>query len=274
MADNVAQPLPAHKTKHLAVLEYLFKNSVFRLAQLDDGNTNGTALWMGAQVLSAWLSCLLDNKYRARQTLSPKRPTVLELGSGIGLSALVASSFGWNVLATDLPDVIDSVLAENISKNVGDLPPESGTIELRALDWAVSPSEWTWADNAIIASADRPPCSLAPPFDLIITADTVYSPHLVDPLLRTLDHIYTVSTTLANSGKVHRPSLYVCVERRDPMLVDDFLAKASKIFTVSRIPPRKVADAMEKSGILWCKEDWDGMEIWSFAKARKAGEVV
>lgn len=72
----------------------------------------------------------------------------------------------------------------------------------------------------------------------------------------------------ADSGKVRKPSLYVCIERRDPTLVDGFLAKAREIFTVTRIPPHKVSDAMEKSGLVWSKEDWEGMEIWSFTKAR------
>ncbi|GJE90852.1 hypothetical protein PsYK624_069960 [Phanerochaete sordida] len=277
MSNNASPPLPAHQTKHLPALDYRFRHSLFHLAQLDNGNTNGTALWMGAQVLSAWLSRLLD-KPRARQTVPSRRPRVLELGSGIGLSALALSSLGYDVLATDLPDVIDSVLAANIANNVSDLPSESGTIELRALDWTTPPSDWTWIDNAIIASTSRPtapftasqPCSLAPPFDLIVTADTVYSPHLVEPLLRTLQHLYTLSVTLADSEKAIKPTLYICVERRDPALVDDFLGKARKIFTVTRVPQRKVVEAMEKGGLLWAKEEWDGMEIWTFTQIRKA----
>ena len=86
-ASHDVAPLPAHKTKHLPTLDYTFGQCVFRLAQLDDGNTNGTALWMGAQVLSAWLAHLLDNKHRGKQTFPGRRPRVLELGSGIGLSA-------------------------------------------------------------------------------------------------------------------------------------------------------------------------------------------
>lgn len=69
---NSMSLLPAHATKHLSVLQY---NS-FTLVQTDDGKSNGTALWLGAQVLSAYLSTL---------SVSPGR--AIELGSGIGLSA-------------------------------------------------------------------------------------------------------------------------------------------------------------------------------------------
>lgn len=92
MASNrshgVCAPQPAHHTKHLAELAYTFKQCTFRLAQLNNGNTNGTALWMGAQVLSAWLAHTLDNKNRVKHAAG-RRPRVLELGSGIGLSAYV-----------------------------------------------------------------------------------------------------------------------------------------------------------------------------------------
>ena len=91
-AAGVAAPLPAHKTKHISLLDYRFRHCTFRLAQLDDGNTNGTALWMGAQVLSAFLSQHLDQKHRVKGVSHPRRPRVLELGSGIGLSAYVAQS--------------------------------------------------------------------------------------------------------------------------------------------------------------------------------------
>lgn len=81
--------LPAHETKHVAELSYTFENTVFRLAQLDNGISNGTALWLGAQCLSAYLAQVYSNKRRTK-LVSTKRPRVIELGSGIGLSAYVS----------------------------------------------------------------------------------------------------------------------------------------------------------------------------------------
>ena len=194
--------------------------------------------------------------------------------------SLALRSLGWDVLATDLPDVIDSVLAQNISSNFTNLPPESGTIQIRALDWAVPPEKWTWEDNTIIASPsvpttltsnvdERSPLLVAP-FDLIITADTVYSPHLVEPLLRTLRHLYSISIWIDGCGKAHYPQVFVCIERRDPTLVDNFLDEAKLTFGVTRVQSRKMFEAMERKGLSWAKEDWEGMEIWEFKKARVA----
>lgn len=81
---------PAHETKHIPVLSYPFRTQQFHLAQLDNGATNGSALWLGAQCLSLFFS---DNlKRRPSPSGHPDaafRPRAIELGSGIGLSACV-----------------------------------------------------------------------------------------------------------------------------------------------------------------------------------------
>ena len=84
--------LPAHETKHIAELEYPFQQHVFRLTQLDNGLSNGTALWLGAQCLSVFLAHVYGSKHRTKQSPASKRPRAIELGSGIGLSAYVFSS--------------------------------------------------------------------------------------------------------------------------------------------------------------------------------------
>lgn len=93
---------PAHHTKHLPVLAYPFNNVAFHLVQRDDGISNGTALWLGAQVLSVYLSA--EFKGKSRKTIEAgtddsalvlhdtARPKVVELGSGIGLTACVRLS--------------------------------------------------------------------------------------------------------------------------------------------------------------------------------------
>jgi hypothetical protein len=90
---------PAHHTKHLPVLAYPFNNVAFHLVQRDDGVSNGTALWLGAQVLSIYLSA--EFKGKSRKTIETAtdnnalvlhdtaHPKVVELGSGIGLTACV-----------------------------------------------------------------------------------------------------------------------------------------------------------------------------------------
>lgn len=79
-------PLPAHKTKHLPLLVYPFHGHLLHLSQLDNGQTNGSALWLGAQCLSLYLADLLKNKNKFSAAV---RPRAIELGSGVGLSACV-----------------------------------------------------------------------------------------------------------------------------------------------------------------------------------------
>ncbi|KAI0831433.1 hypothetical protein BC628DRAFT_1415934 [Trametes gibbosa] len=262
---------PAHETKHISVLACPFRTHTFHLAQRDNGQTNGSALWLGAQCLSLFLS---DNlKHRpppSGRTAAEIRPRAIELGSGIGLSALALASMGWDVIATDLNDVVSSVLADNISRNLVQLSPHSGSVQVRVLDWSVPPDQWVWDHAQTIASSQpgkphpalQPGSLHAPPFDLILTSDTIYSADLVTPLLRALHALCRLS-----ASEVRSPPVYLCLERRDPALADYALSQAKDPwnFKVERIPHKKLAKAIEKAGAHWEKSDWEGVEIWKLS---------
>ncbi|KAG6854628.1 hypothetical protein C0991_004230 [Blastosporella zonata] len=251
---------PAHHTKHLPVLVCPTPRATFHLTQSDDGISNGTALWLGAQCLSAYLA-----------TLNRPPGSLVELGSGIGLTALVMASLGWRVLATDIPHVISSVLSPNILTNLHRLPPASGSIQVSELDWTIPPDAWIWNSPSAIASASLTTShtnTQQPPFDLICTADTVYTPALIQPLLRSLHALCTLSIAAAPSARP--PPVYLCLERRDPVLADRCLADAHDTwgFHLERIPPRKIAKAIQKAAMNWPKEDWEGIEIWKLTLPR------
>lgn len=144
---------------------------------------------------------------------------------------------------------------------------------MRELDWLVLPEHWLWNHPDIIASRVPPvspspelqDCStslLGPPYDLICTADTVYDPTLVTPLLRSLHAISTLSATASPSSRP--PPILLCIERRDPALVDQFLREATAVwhFSLERIPQRKLYKAVQKHNPQWTKEDWEGVELW------------
>ncbi|KAI0636846.1 hypothetical protein C8Q77DRAFT_1071137 [Trametes polyzona] len=275
-------PRPAHETKHISVLDYPFRAHRFHLAQRDNGATNGSALWLGAQCLSLYLTDQLKPQH-SRPHPSPSsgtsdaasRPRAIELGSGIGLSALALASMGWDVVATDLHDVVSSVLSGNIARNLTQLPPDAGTVQVRVLDWSVPPDHWAWDDPQTIASsrAEKPHPAvqagsiLSPPFDLVLTSDTVYSADLVTPLLRALHALCLAS---ASAPELRSPPVYLCLERRDPALVEHALSQARDrwSFKVDRIPHKKLAKAIEKSGARWEKGDWEGVEIWKLTLLR------
>ncbi|KAF9792721.1 hypothetical protein BJ322DRAFT_996726 [Thelephora terrestris] len=244
--DGTGQHRPAHETKSEKILKY----SGYSLRQSDDGTTNGTTLWLGGQILSAYLP-----------TLKTRPGKAIELGAGIGLSALTLASLGWDVVATDLQNVIDLVLSQNASANAHLV---AGNISVRELDWTVQPEHWSWTDTKSVSArspAKDPPAAhpLGPPFDLIVTSDTLYTPQLAQPLLRT---IYTLASLSHAGGK--SPLILLCFERRDPLLIDHTLNDAYQVWGLKpeRIPNKKLVQAMEKAGLRWNKEDWDGVELW------------
>ncbi|KAH9966728.1 hypothetical protein BC827DRAFT_1124803 [Russula dissimulans] len=260
--ERVSTPatLPAHHTKHLQSLDYLFLGRRVLLIQRQDGASTGTALWLAAQCLSAYLATVHKSISPSRHT----RPRVLELGSGIGLAALVMHSLRWDVLATDTAHTISSVLAPNIASNSLTPSVNDGIIQVRELDWLVPPESWDWTNPVAVASPSTSASgtrstnsipTLRPPFDLIISSDTIYTAELVQPLLRALH------TAAIASGS---PPVYLGIERRDSAVIDHALSEAESVwgFTVTRIGHGRVSKAMEKGGLKWKKEDWDGVEIW------------
>lgn len=189
------------------------------------------------------------------------------------------AALGCDVLATDHNKVLSTVLQRNIDSNLASLPAHSGTIQVRELDWTVLPEKWTWDSSTAIStslpqqpglSSDQRPTrsTLVPPFDLIVSADTVYSLELIQPLLRTFHAICTASS-LSPTLQNRSPPIYLCIERRDPALVDTAFLEAQDTwgFRISRISHRRVSKAMEKHRLKWSKEDWDGVEIWKLTLA-------
>jgi protein N-lysine methyltransferase METTL21D len=174
-------------------------------------------------------------------------------------------SLGWHVVATDTRAVLSAVLQRNIDSNRLNLPAGAGTIQARELDWTVEPAHWTWSHPTVIASHDysdsgTPGETLRPPFDLILTADTIYSAQLVGPLL----------SVLRTLSAIPCPPIYLALERRDPRLADDALQQARDDFSVQRVPGKKVSRAMVKAGCKWDRAEWEGVEIWKLV-LRTAG---
>lgn len=91
LASTAMAALPAQHTKHLNSLHYPFHDNDFHLAQRDDGVSNGTALWLGGQLMAAFLS----------QTLATRRTPrlrAIELGAGIGLTSCVRFLFAMHAI--------------------------------------------------------------------------------------------------------------------------------------------------------------------------------
>lgn len=134
----------------------------------------------------------------------------------------------------------------------------------------VEPGQWSWADTKSVSSpslSKDPPIDdlLGPPFDLIVTSDTVYIPQLAQPLLRT---VHALASHSSAGGK--SPLILLCFERRDPLLIDRTLNDARLLwgFKPERVSHKKLTQAMDKAGLRWDKEDWDGVEMWRLKLAK------
>lgn len=294
MSDTIQ---PAHHTKHLPVLAYPFNKVAFHLVQRDDGISNGTALWLGAQVLSVYLSA--EFKGKSRKTIETgtdnnalvlhdtARPKAVELGSGIGLTALALASLGYDVLATDTVHVCASVLRSNINANAHLVP---GRVYVRELDWGVDPTGWIWDDPVSITSPALLPRKggdvrdfLSPPFDLIVSSDTIYDMALVAPLFETIHALSAlsyapplsppsslsgieVSPALPSKSPgtpiSKPPAIYLAVERRDPTLITAAFRRASEEWGLlfQRVPEKRLRRA--GVGVGWDAGEWEGVEVW------------
>ncbi|GAA6004733.1 hypothetical protein JCM10207_000996 [Rhodosporidiobolus poonsookiae] len=251
--------LPAHATKTIARLPYTLPSGKEITVTQDASTTadsTGRTIWLGGQVLSVYLHDLLGRPSKK----GGRRPRAIELGAGPGLVSLTLLDLGYDVLATDLPVIVDGVLQRNVKENADKRNENGGRIERRVLDWFQQPDEWTWR------SENDPEAALEPPFDLIVTADTVYDPALSEPLLRTLHGLASLSPSAP---------IYLALERRDPALVSSFLSSAAADWSLkpSRVDHARLLKLVSsREGTLaWEDEsEWDGVEVWKLKLSRKA----
>ena len=104
---------------------------------------------------------------------------VLDLSAGLGLNALTAASSGASkVIATEVEPALTS-LKNSIGINSHVAGHENISVE--ELEWGVN----TPLSESI----------LAPPLDIVVGADLIYSPSLHEVLLQTLERVLTVGVT-------------------------------------------------------------------------------
>jgi len=198
---------------------------------------------------------------------------VVDVGAGTGLSSLSLASMGYDVLSTDLGIIVDGVLSQNLEANTKVLRLNSfgqPRMQTKVLDWFQDPTDWEWSIK------DRE--TLVPPFDLIVTADTVYDPSLSQPLLRTL-HGLSILNDPASPSPSRRtssssiPPIYLALEARDPALVVSFIESAEKDwnFKCSKVNQGRLKKLVgsKTGGLGWEDESvWEGVEVWKL-KLRK-----
>lgn len=280
----MSTPLPASSTKHLDVVHHSLPRdhlTVFQLCQIsatsstgrngttesESTGTTGTTLWLGGQVLACYLSALAPAPSASASKTNVK--CAVELGAGVGYLSLVLASLGYDVTATDIPPVLDSVLAPNIAAGLDRLtrrvatPVFAGKVPSRNLSRAkdlpgrkeiigrITARELDWLNPDPDVEALRP--------DVIVTSDTIYHPVLVPALFGTIARL-SASSVIAGKKP---PTIYLCLERRDSRMVDSALSQAATFgIQLKRIGHGRVAKSVERAGWDWKDEDWEGVEVY------------
>lgn len=173
----------------------------------------------------------------------------VELGAGVGFLSLLLAHAGWEVKATDLPYVAWGVLAENIRANEA----ASGKVEIVELNW----QETNEGALLFLPCSSSAANSEAHP-SLIVSADTLYAPHLVLPFWKTF-----ASLLRSSSSPSRVPLGLLALERRDPAFIDSALSVARSEFglALTQVEEGMVEQAVRGS-LGWEKALWDGVEIW------------
>ena len=112
----------------------------------------------GTTGLSTWGASLYLLEYFNQHHYLIQGKRVLELGAGLGLLSIAMSGMGADVLATDV-----SIILSRLSQNCLD---NQSQVRVEELNWYEPTLEWTG--------------------DLIVCADVVYDPCLIEPLLTTI----------------------------------------------------------------------------------------
>ncbi|KAF8474067.1 hypothetical protein BDZ91DRAFT_347432 [Kalaharituber pfeilii] len=269
--------------------------------------STGTTLWLSSQLLTLYLADVYNPKTASKRR---RKLRAIELGSGVGLTALVLASLGIDIVATDLPVVISNVLQKTIDSNIDQLrtiwernsfglkTDGLGKIDVKVLDWTKSSSDWRWdipgwitppGDHNTETNSVSDCLHIQPPFDLLITSDTLYEQTLTSPLLHTLRDLSILSKSNAghtSKSKSPFPLILLSLERRDSDLIDRGLEKAKQLgFECVMVKKGKIIKLMKKAGMLQKRRsieeeeeqeqdeiaedksggdlmDWDGVEIW------------
>ncbi|CAO1637831.1 unnamed protein product [Sympodiomycopsis kandeliae] len=232
--------LPAYDTKEREVLSYRLQELDVTLAIRQSSTTGSTSssVWLSSQVLVAYL--LQQGNYDKSSSV------VVELGAGTGFLSLTMACTGQyrRVISTDLADVVDTLLSENINSDHNRRLVHPGTqLSVYALDWSVP-----HLPHDLLSSSE----------DLLVVAtDTIYAPHLILPF-------WTTFKSLLQHGSSSRG--LIAIEQRDPMLIDQAwqVAKSAPLhLSLNRIPDEIVTECVERS-LRWDNKDiWDGVELWT-----------
>ncbi|GAB0098129.1 Methyltransferase-like protein 22 [Sergentomyia squamirostris] len=161
--------------------------------ELENSQTTNLKL-VGLQV---WRGALLLADYILNRRDLFRKKTVLEVGSGCGLTSLIVSNYAKKVICTDISDGgILTVIQRNITRNF------RKNIQVMELDF-LQPDSWT---ENLKEDQDAG-------IDFVLAADVIYDNDITDAFISTLDRLLSHSN--------HPMCVLIALEKRFVFTVDD-----------------------------------------------------
>lgn len=197
---------------------------------INETNYNPTVGPHGATGLMVWDGSIVLAKYLEYRYPTLERKSIIEIGSGTGIVGLTSGILGGNVILTDLHYCLPN-LQQTIDKNIYAL---KGRTKVQELNWEKLP---TGAPTEFF-NQQQPQSFPSYPFSLIVGADVVWVPELIEPLVQTLNWLVpslpssssstttsgsTGSSNTVSGGTVASPSTEILIAHKTRSRLSDEL---------------------------------------------------
>lgn len=176
----------------------------------------GFKVWTGTRLLVETLVWSHENDcdrlVEIQKCIKDSSTRIVELGAGVGVVGTYLAAVGSQVMITDLPTLVETVIEENIQRNHGESSSSSEEDDIPTwLPTGVKIGEG-FVDatplNWIIPLEDQLQEDQRTNLDFIVASDVVFLKQMLESLLNT-------AAALFESSKATRPTFILSFQRRD-----------------------------------------------------------